>query len=176
MATTDTSSGNRTRKRSRPITAKAAAACVAVLASLTAAAPSPAQDGNGEIEAAARFSACTGPAQADRGFTDVAEDSPHRAAINCIAYYRITAGTTADTFSPQETITRAQLAVMLHRAAAPAGVDLPTGEASGQREGFADVPDTWRNANQINGSPTPGSCAASTSGPSTPKGRSPVRS
>ena len=89
----------------------------------------------GKADAEATFSACVGPATADAGFTDVATGSTHDSAINCIAYYGITRGTTATTFSPNLTITRWQLAVMLQRAAGPAGVTLPEAEA----QGFTDI-------------------------------------
>ena len=89
----------------------------------------------GKADAEAKYSACVGPATADAGFTDVATGSTHDAAINCIAYYGITRGTTATTFSPNLTISRWQLAVMLQRAAGPAGVTLPVAEA----QGFTDI-------------------------------------
>ena len=89
----------------------------------------------GKADAAAMYSACVGPATVDAGFTDVATGSTHDAAINCIAYYGITRGTTATTFSPNLTITRWQLAVMLQRAAGPADVTLPEAEA----QGFTDI-------------------------------------
>lgn len=89
----------------------------------------------GKAEAAATYSACVGPATVDAGFTDVATGSTHDAAINCIAYYGITKGTTATTFAPNQTISRWQLAVMLQRAAGPAGVTLP--DASNQ--GYTDI-------------------------------------
>ena len=89
----------------------------------------------GKADAEADFSACVGPATVDAGFTDVATGSTHDAAINCIAYYGITRGTTTTTFSPNLTITRWQLAVMLQRAAGPAGVTLPEAET----QGFTDI-------------------------------------
>ena len=89
----------------------------------------------GKADAAATYSACVGPAAADAGFTDVAAGSTHDAAVNCIAYYGITRGTSATTFAPNQTISRWQLAVMLQRAAGPAGVTLPTAG----NQGFTDI-------------------------------------
>ena len=89
----------------------------------------------GKADAAATYSACVGPATADVGFTDVATGSTHDAAVNCIAYYGITRGTTATTFAPNQTISRWQLAVMLQRAAGPAGVTLPAVKDMG----FTDI-------------------------------------
>ena len=96
---------------------------------------SPAGATAAEADATAKYSACVGPAAADAGFVDVATGSVHDAAINCIAYYGITRGTSADTFSPGRTIPRWQLAVMLQRAAAPAGVTLPVPRSAG----FTDI-------------------------------------
>ena len=89
----------------------------------------------GKVEGAATYSACVGPATVDAGFTDVATGSTHDAAVNCIAYYGITKGTTATTFAPNQTISRWQLAVMLQRAAGPAGVTLPDAKDMG----FTDI-------------------------------------
>ena len=89
----------------------------------------------GKAEATATYSACVGPATVDAGYTDVATGSTHDAAVNCIAYYGITKGTTSTTFAPNQTISRWQLAVMLQRAAGPAGVTLPDAKDMG----FTDI-------------------------------------
>ena len=101
----------------------------------SAGAGSPAGATTARADATAKYSACVGPATVDAGFTDVAADSVHNAAINCIAYYGITRGTSPDKFSPNRTIPRWQLAVMLQRAATPAGVILP----AAQNAGFTDI-------------------------------------
>ena len=119
------------KKRPRP----ALLGVFAIAASVLAVGASPASAEPGRADAAATYSACVGPAAADAGFTDVAAGSTHDAAINCIAYYGITRGTTATTFSPDQTIPRWQLAVMLQRAAGPAGVDLP----AARDMGFTDI-------------------------------------
>ena len=107
----------------------------AMVASVLAVGASPVSAEPGKVDAAAGYSACVGPATVDAGFTDVAAGSTHDAAINCIAYYGITRGRTATTFSPGQTISRWQLAVMLQRAAAPAGVELP----AAADQGFTDI-------------------------------------
>ena len=107
----------------------------AMVASVLAVGASPASATPGRADGAAAYSACVGPAAADAGFTDVAAGSTHDAAINCIAYYGITRGTSATTFSPNRTISRWQLAVMLQRAAGLAGVDLP----AAADQGFTDI-------------------------------------
>ena len=117
----------------------------AMVASVLAVGASPAAAQDGRPEAAASYSACVGPATADAGFTDVATGSTFDAAINCIAYYGITRGTTATTFAPNQTISRWQLAVMLQRAAGPAGVDLPADQAMGFTD-ISGLPSSWQTA------------------------------
>lgn len=107
----------------------------AMVASVLAAGTSPVSAVPGTEDAKATYSACIGPATGDAGYTDVATGSTHDAAINCIAYYGITRGTTATTFAPEETISRWQLAVMLKRAAGPAGAELVTP----RNQGYTDI-------------------------------------
>ena len=83
----------------------------------------------------ATWRACLGPAMEGGGFTDVAMDSVHYDNINCLAYYGISLGKTADTFDPQSHITRSQMALFLTRAANAAGVSL--GDA--MSAGFTDL-------------------------------------
>ena len=74
-------------------------------------------------------------------------DSVHAAYINCLAYYGISKGTSADTFDPHGNVTRSQMALFLARAAAAAGIDL--GESMDQ--GFTDIGDMdTERANAIN--------------------------
>jgi hypothetical protein len=80
----------------------------------------------------AQFSAC--PASASipaAGFTDTTSTD-----VDCVAYYGITTGTTATTYSPTESVTRWQMALFLTRAAVPAGVTLGAGTDDGT---FTDV-------------------------------------
>ncbi|MYH71922.1 MAG: S-layer homology domain-containing protein [Acidimicrobiia bacterium] len=91
----------------------------------------------------ATTSACVGDALGDQMFTDVSDGHVFRDAINCIAYYGVTNGTgDGSTFSPNDDVTRAQMAVFLARAAGIAGVDL--GDA--MDAGFGDIDDTWAEA------------------------------
>ena len=81
--------------------------------------------------ALAQFDACPPSAVIPPvGFTDT--DSID---VDCIAYYGITRGTTETTYSPDDPVTRWQMALYLTRASGPAGVTLGTG-ADG---GFTDV-------------------------------------
>ena len=107
----------------------------AVIASILAVGASPAVATVHEPDAEATWSACLGPATEDHGFTDVAMGNTHYENINCLAYYEITLGKTADTFDPRGNVTRSQMALFLTRAASAAGVDL--GDA--MDEGFTDI-------------------------------------
>ena len=57
----------------------------------------------------------TCPDDAGASFDDVPAGSAHAADIDCIAALGITSGTTAETFSPSDTVTRAQMATFLAR-------------------------------------------------------------
>ena len=56
-------------------------------------------------------------------------------AINCLASYNITKGTSATTFGPNVTVTRSQMALFLIRQLGVHGVALP----SGVSQGFTDI-------------------------------------
>ena len=68
-------------------------------------------------------------------FADVDEESVHAQSIEKVAALGITAGTAATTFSPSDTVTRAQMATFVARTWQAAGRDCPTSGASS----FADV-------------------------------------
>lgn len=79
----------------------------------------------------ADYKAC--PASADipsAGFTDTTD-----ASVDCLAYYGIVKGTTATTYSPDDSVSRWQMALYLTRAATEAGVTLGTGAD----QGFTDI-------------------------------------
>ena len=116
------------------------ASLLAVGASPSGAQPTPYSDKASEATA---LSACVGDALGDEMFTDVSDDHAFRDAINCVAYYGITNGTgDGSTYSPNQDVTRAQMAVFIARAAGVAGVDL--GDAMGDE--FTDIGDTWAEA------------------------------
>ncbi len=81
------------------------------------------------------FSACVGDATRDAGFVDT-EGLVAEAAINCIAYYGITRGRSAERFDAGSEVTRSQMALFLYRAAGVAGVDLMGGSGAAD---FADI-------------------------------------
>ena len=123
------------KKRRSGWTVLAAVAMVAALLAVVGASPAAANEQNADAQAT--WTACLGPAKADQGFTDVSMSgtASHYADINCLAYYGITIGTTADTYDPGGNVTRSQMALFLTRMAKVAGVDL--GDAMDQ--GFSDL-------------------------------------
>ena len=103
----------------------------------------PRESENQHVDHPAGTSACVGDALDDHMFTDVSSGHAFRDAINCVAYYGVTNGTgDGSTFSPSDSVTRAQMAVFIARAAEAAGVDL--GDA--MDEGFTDIDDIWAEA------------------------------
>ena len=98
------------------------------------------------------FQACVGAATHDQGFTDVSSGHAHRAAINCLAYYRVTLGTgDGTTYSPNDVVNRGQMAAFLARSLravedATGSSILPTTVTD---QGFSDistVPLAYRNS------------------------------
>ena len=129
----------------------------ALIASLlaVAAAPAGAGNGNGDLAPGEKpwntgpvwpwTSACVGDALDDHMFTDVSERHAFQEAINCIAYYGITNGTgDGSTYSPNDDVTRAEMAVFIGRAATAAGVDLGSGGG-----GFTDIDNVWSEAQDM---------------------------
>ena len=123
-------------------------AAAAMIASILAAVgTSPAAAATGKPDFEAQWKACVGPALEASDFEDVSMDSDHYDSINCLAYYGITKGTSADTFNPSGNVTRSQMALFLARAADAAGVDL--GDAMDM--GFTDLnADDTERVNAIN--------------------------
>ena len=75
-------------------------------------------------------------------FTDVSDMHAFADAINCIAYYGVTNGTgDGSTYSPNQDVSRAEMAVFIHRAATAAGVDMGSGSG-----GYTDIGDVWQEA------------------------------
>ena len=115
----------------------------ALVASLLAVGASPAGAATDTADHEAKTGACVGDALSDQMFTDVSDMHAFKDAINCIAYYGITNGTgDGSTYSPNQDVTRAEMAVFIARAAEAAGFDL--GDA--MSAGFTDIGDTWAEA------------------------------
>lgn len=123
-------------------------ATIAVLASLFVIPAAPAAAATGDVEGPATFSACVGDATASAGFTDTS-GSFAQASIDCIAYYGVTTGTTATTYSPADLVTRGQMALFLVRAAGPAGITVPAATDQGLTD-IAGQPQAYQDAiNQL---------------------------
>jgi hypothetical protein len=75
--------------------------------------------------------ACPRPGVPDAGFTDVAQGSTHAAAVDCLAWWRVTQP--AGGYAPQDQVTRGQMASFLVRVVAATGQALPPG-----RDAFPD--------------------------------------
>jgi hypothetical protein len=70
------------------------------------------------------------------GFTDLTGYTAETVnAVDCIAFYGVTKGTSATTYGPTGDVTRWQMALFLTRKLAAAGVTLP----SGADQGFTDI-------------------------------------
>ena len=120
----------------------------ALVASVLAVGAAPAAAVTDRADYTTHLSACVGDATVDQLFADVSTGHVFRDAINCIAYYGITQGTgDGSTYSPNDEVTRAEMAVFIARAATAAGVDLGSGSG-----GFNDIGGTWDEARDaING-------------------------
>ena len=126
----------------------------ALVASLLAVGPAPAgavkietgDDNKAEPSVEADFSACVGDALDDAGFTDLGTLEAAVDDINCLAYYRITTGRTADTFDPSSNVSRRHMALFLYRAASAAGVDLMGGDMDADFGDIADLGEDRQNA------------------------------
>ena len=113
-------------------------AVCALIASLLTLGVNPATAVEEKADHLASTSACVGEAETDRMFTDVPEGHIFRDAINCIAYHGITVGTgDGTTFSPEDDVTRWQMALFIARAMKAAGVDL----GAVMDAGFTDIGD-----------------------------------
>ena len=126
-------------------------AVLALVGSLLAISAVPAVAAKDEkASAVAEFSACVAAATEDAGFTDMDGNFAQDEA-NCLAHYGITTGTSEGVFSPNDTISRRQMALFLARATGPAGIELDDAED----QGFSDIAgesDAIQNAiNQVAG-------------------------
>ena len=112
---------------------------LAMVASVLVAAPAAAAD-EPKADFTATFSACVGAATEDAGFTDVPEGHTNAGDIDCIAYYGITKGTSATTYSPLMSVTREQMALFLTRLAKLVGIETEM-MGDDMDSGFTDIGD-----------------------------------
>ncbi len=99
---------------------------------LVVAAPAAAADPEADFEA--QFDACAGVGSSD--FTDVPAGHDNAGDIDCIAYYGITKGTSASTYSPHMSVTREQMALFLTRLAGLVGIEMVSDPSD---PGFTDI-------------------------------------
>ena len=126
----------------------------ALIASLLAVGSAPAgaeeiktgEDNKAEQSVKPTFSACVGDALEDAGFTDLGSLEAAVDDINCLAYYNITTGRTADTFDPNSNVRRSNMALFLYRAANAAGVDLMGGDGDADFGDIAELGEDRQNA------------------------------
>ena len=110
--------------RSAAMVRLAILAALAIVASMLASAGVAAAQEGRSAEVLPRTSACVGAALDSFEFEDVGDlGDEWQDAINCIAYYGVTVGTTPDTYDPDSDVTRSQMALFLYRAARASGVD-----------------------------------------------------
>ena len=79
------------------------------------------------------FDACEDVSPSD--FTDLPQSQSQVDNINCIAHYGITKGTSATTYSPDDPVTREQMALFLIRLAGRVGIAIPLE----RHVGFTDI-------------------------------------
>ena len=116
----------------------AALAVVALVASLVTVGSTPIGAVKNKADNAVSYNAaCGGNAADDAEFTDVSSSHSHRDAINCLAHYRVTLGTSPGVYSPNDDVTRYQMALFMKRAVNVAGVTL----AAPADQGFTDIGD-----------------------------------
>ena len=112
-------------------------AVLSLVGSLLAMSAGPVSGKNGEADYPALYSACPPSSALDSaGFRDLGGyPDPFEDAINCMANYGIMPGLLPGLFQPELGVTRQQMALILIRAAGPAGIDVPTP----QDQGFRDI-------------------------------------
>ena len=107
-----------------------------MLASVLVAVPAVAADP--EADYTASFDACVGVPSSD--FSDVPMGHTNYGDINCIAYYGITKGTSATTYSPLMSVTREHMALFLTRLAKLVGIAVASDPGDAGFTDTADLP------------------------------------
>ena len=93
----------------------------------------------------ASFDACPEDIIPRAGFVDVSPLDPSAAGIDCIAYYGITDGTSSNTYSPDEPVSREHMALFLVRLAGLVGINVHAGVDT-PFEDIADLAEESREA------------------------------
>ncbi len=117
-------------------------AALAMVASVLVAAPVVAAD-DPKPDYTATFSACDHDAVESSDFEDVPANHANAGDIDCIAYYTITKGTSATTYSPSMAVTREHMALFLTRLAALVGIEVTS---TPDNPGFTDTSELSANS------------------------------
>ena len=118
---------------------------LALLASLLVAAPGPIKAQDPEPDYLASFEACPEDVIPDADFSDVSSRHENAEDIDCIAYYGITRGTSATTYSPEDPVIREHMALFLVRLARLVGIRVPRASSTPFTD-IADLNDTSQEA------------------------------
>ena len=110
---------------------------LALLASLLVAAPGPIKAQDPEPDYLASFEACPEDVIPSADFSDVSSRHENAQDIDCIAYYGITRGTSATTYSPLDPVIREHMALFLVRLAKLVGIRVPRASSTP----FTDIAD-----------------------------------
>ncbi len=109
---------------------------LALMASVLVAVPAVAADDDPKMDYKATFDACG--MVPSSGFEDVPMSHANAGDIDCIAYYGITKGTSATTYSPLMSVTREHMALFLTRLAGLVGIEMASDPDDA---GFTDIGD-----------------------------------
>ena len=100
---------------------------LSLLASLLVAVPGPIKAADPQPDYLASFEACPEDVIPSADFSDVSARHENAEDIDCIAYYGITRGTSATTYSPENPVIREHMALFLVRLARLVGIGVPVG-------------------------------------------------
>lgn len=117
---------------------------LSLLAGLLVAVPGSAQSTDPEPSYPASFEACPEDVIPGADFVDVPSRHDNAGDIDCIAYYGITKGTSATTYSPDAPVIREHMALFLVRLARLVGIDVP----SAGNTPFTDISDLGRSSRE----------------------------
>ena len=109
---------------------------ISLLVSLFAIAPPPLKAADPAPDYLATFEACPEDIIPDADFSDVSARHDNAGDIDCIAYYGITKGTSATTYSPDDPVIREHMALFLIRLANRVGIRVPAPRST---TSFTDV-------------------------------------
>ncbi len=98
---------------------------LSLLVGLLVVAPSPIKAADPAPDYSATFEACPEGTIPDADFSDVPARHENVQDIDCIAYYGITKGTSATTYSPSDPVIREHMALFLIRLAKLVGIGVP---------------------------------------------------